>query len=392
LLAWLLLVAGGLATAPVDAANDITGLRTSAENGRSRLVFDVDGPVSHQVFSLDDPERLVIDIKEVALKADLPSALPRSNLIKRVRSAPRNGNDLRVVLDLERDARAKSFVLRPEADYGHRLVVDVVKRGAAGAAPEGVNDEQPAEQAPAEPQDRVIAIDAGHGGRDPGASAHGTREKDIVLSVARRLNTLLEQTPGLRPVMTRNSDIYLPLRERIRRARKAKADLFVSIHADAFRDPDAEGSSVYALSTDGASSEAARRLAQRENSSDRVGGVSLQDKDEMVASVLLDLSQDATIEFSLKAGEYVLDELGEVNNLHKHSVQQAGFVVLKSPDIPSLLVETAFISNPQEARKLRSANHQYRLAKALRDGIRQYFENRAPRGSRSYAQNETASE
>lgn len=387
------LLALAVALVPAVAAADATqinGLRTATDNGRSRLVFDLGGPVQHQIFTLQDPSRVVIDIEDARVDGSLPDHVPDSPLIRRIRSAPRDGNDLRVVLDLTETARPKSFVLKPAADYGHRLVVDVVDSTATGTrTASGGSAKRKADK----PRDLVIAIDAGHGGHDPGAIGHGgSREKDIVLAIARRLNDLLEQTPGFKPVMTRNSDIYLPLRERIRRAREAKADLFVSLHADAFRDERARGSSVYALSTNGASSEAAKWLANKENSADLVGGVSLEDKDRTVASVLLDLSQTATIESSLTVGESVLDQLGDVNRLHKHSVQQAGFVVLKSPDIPSILVETAFISNPAEARKLRSAAHQQKLAYALRDGIRNYFKDQAPRGTRFYAENRTASD
>ncbi len=374
-------VVSGIASA---STTRITGLRTAADTDRSRLVFDLGGPVEHQIFTLQDPSRIVIDIEDVSIDTDLREIIPDSDLIRRIRSAPRNGNDLRVVLDLTESARPKSFVLEPAADYGHRLVVDVVGGDASGGGSGGDRNQPNAD----EPRDIVVAIDPGHGGHDPGAIGHGgVNEKLVVLQIARRLNRLLEETPGLKPVMTRNSDIYLPLRERMRRARKADADLFISLHADAFRDARARGSSVYALSTNGASSEAAKWIANRENSADMLGGVSLDDKDEMVASVLLDLSQSATIESSLSAGERILNKLGSVNRLHKHSVQQAGFVVLKAPDVPSLLVETAFISNPQEARNLRSSAHQEKLARAMRDGIEEYFKTAAPRGTRIYAQN-----
>lgn len=377
----LCIALSGVASA---ASTEITGLRTAADKDRSRLVFDLGGPVEHQIFTLQDPSRVVIDIEDVSMAMDLREVLPDSDLIQRIRSAPRNGDDLRVVLDLSESARPKSFVLGPAAEYGHRLVVDVIGGEGVADEPGDKRNEREAE----EPRDIVIAIDPGHGGHDPGAIGHGgVNEKKVVLSIARRLNNLLEQTPGFKPVMTRNSDIYLPLRERMRRAREADADLFVSLHADAFRDARARGSSVYALSTNGATSEAAKWLANRENSADLVGGVSLEDKDEMVASVLLDLSQTATIESSLGAGERVLEQLGGVNRLHKHSVQQAGFVVLKSPDVPSILVETAFISNPQEARNLSSSAHQQKLARAMHDGIKQYFEAEAPRGTRFYARN-----
>ena len=374
-------VVSGIASA---SSTRITGLRTAADKDRSRLVFDLGGPVEHQIFTLQDPSRIVIDIEDVSIDTDLREVIPDSDLIRRIRSATRDGNDLRVVLDLTEAARPKSFVLEPAADYGHRLVVDVIGGRASRAESSGDRNQPRAD----EPRDIVVAIDPGHGGHDPGAIGHGgVNEKLVVLQIARRLNDLLEQTPGFQPAMTRNSDVYLPLRERMRRAREADADLFISLHADAFRDPRARGSSVYALSTNGASSEAAKWIANRENSADLLGGVSLEDKDEMVASVLLDLSQSATIESSLSAGDRILEQLGEVNRLHKHSVQQAGFVVLKAPDVPSLLVETAFISNPREARNLRSSAHQQKLARAMRDGIREYFESAAPRGTRFYARN-----
>ncbi|MDZ7748960.1 MAG: N-acetylmuramoyl-L-alanine amidase [Halofilum sp. (in: g-proteobacteria)] len=382
------LLAAALGPVPAAGAEEtrLTGLRMSATDERSRLVFELGAPVRHQVFTLSDPQRVVIDIEDVDLVESLPSAAPGSSLIRRIRSAPRDGNDLRVVLDLARAGRPKSFLLEPAAQYGHRLVVDVIAPGTAtaeaGAGQPGAGS----------PRDLIIAIDPGHGGKDPGAiGRRGTHEKDIVLDIGRRLHDLLERTPGYKPVMTRERDVYLSLRERIARARAARADMFISLHADAFRDGRARGSSVYALSLNGASSEAAKWLADRENSADLIGGVTLDDKDEMVASVLLDLSQTATIESSLNVGEHVLAEIGDVNDLHKHSVQQAGFVVLKSPDIPSILVETAFISNPQEEAELRRDSHQQALARAIRDGIQRYFERKAPPGTRIYARNRASS-
>ncbi|MFW5969483.1 MAG: N-acetylmuramoyl-L-alanine amidase, partial [Halofilum sp. (in: g-proteobacteria)] len=365
------------------APTGITGLRTAADKERSRLVFDLDGPVEHQVFSLKDPSRVVIDLEDVSIDTDLRDVVPDSDLIRRIRSAPRDDQDVRIVLDLTESAQPKSFVLEPAGDYGHRLVVDVVG-GSEADDESGGERNQPETD---EPRDIVVAIDAGHGGHDPGAiGPGGISEAAVVLQIARRLRDLLEDTPGFKPVMTRDNDAYLPLRERMARARKADADLFVSLHADAFRNAHARGSSVYALSTNGASSEAAKWLANRENSADLLGGISLEDKDEMVASVLLDLSQSATIESSLGAGDNILKQLGSVNRLHKNSVQQAGFMVLKAPDVPSLLVETAFISNPEEARNLSSGPHQQKLARAMRDGIKDYFETAAPRGTRFYAQ------
>lgn len=378
-----LLGAAVLLLLPLAAAADtaLTALRMSANDERSRLVFDLDGPVEHQVFTLEGPHRVVVDIEDVHLAGELPAEPPAPSLIRRIRSAPRGGDGLRVVLDMKRAARPKTFLLQPNGEHGHRLVVDVIRPAPAAG-------DQPGPSKPAaKRRDLVIAIDPGHGGRDPGAIGRsGTREKHVVLAVARRLKSVLDRTPGFRAVLTRDRDVYLGLRERMDKAREAQADLFISLHADAFRDPRARGSSVYALSLNGASSEAARWLAERENAADLVGGVSLGDKDEMLASVLLDLSQSATIESSLEVGNEVLKEIGGVNRIHKHSVQQASFVVLKSPDVPSILVEAAFISNPHEERRLRTKAHQQKLAEAIRDGVVDYFKRQAPRDTRFYAE------
>lgn len=234
----------------------------------------------------------------------------------------------------------------------------------------------------ARPRDLIIAIDAGHGGKDPGARGrHGTREKDVVLAIARKLARLIEREPGMKPVLIRDGDYFLRLRERIRRAHDHRADLFISIHADAFNDTRVHGSSVYVLSRRGASSEMARLLARHENTADLVGGVSLDDKDDLLKTVLLDLSQSASIEASTEVADKVLRELRRVGKVHKRSVQKAGFVVLKSPDIPSILVETAFISNPREERKLRDPRHQERMARAILAGVRGYFEQNPPPGT-----------
>ncbi|PSQ91909.1 MAG: N-acetylmuramoyl-L-alanine amidase [Proteobacteria bacterium SW_6_67_9] len=381
----LLGAAPGLAWAD---GTEIAGLRSSATAERSRLVFQLDGPVEHQVFTLTDPHRVVVDIADVAEVAELAASVPTSQLIEQVRHAPRDGDDWRVVLDLEQAARPKSFLLKPQGQYGHRLVLDLHPADQAEPTERAQQGERRKRANAGQARDLVIAIDPGHGGKDPGATGpNGTREKDVVLSVAQRLHDLLANTPGYEPVMTRHGDEYLSLRDRIQIAREARADMFISLHADAFPDQRATGSSVYALSVNGASSESARRLAERENSADLIGGVSLEDKDETLASVLLDLSQTAPIESSLDAGERVLNELGSVNDLHKRSVQQAGFVVLKSPDVPSILVETAFISNPTEERQLRQRQHQQDLAEAIHEGVRNYFRNQAPPGTRIYARN-----
>jgi len=345
----------------------------------TRLVFDVSGPVEHTIFRLADPERVVIDMRNARLlRADGDLSLENS-FLKRMRSAPRNGDGLRVVLDLKRQLQPKSFLLKPNQEYGHRLVIDLYDPGAEqpAAEPSGV----PADLAQ-RPRDVVIAIDAGHGGEDPGARGRkGTREKDVVLQIARRLADLVRKEKGMQPVLIRDGDYYLGLRKRMEKARAHKADLLISIHADAFRDARAKGASVYVLSRSGATSEAARWLAESENASDLVGGVSLDDKDDLLAKVLLDLSQTGTIEASLDVGSDVLASLKHVVKAHKQRVQQAGFVVLKSPDIPSILVETAFISNPGEERKLRDPRHQQRMAEAMMAGVRGYFTRHAPPGT-----------
>ena len=378
-----LIAAAALLLLPLSVAADtaLTGMRMSANDERSRLVFDLDGPVAHQVFTLEGPHRVVLDIEDVRLTGDLPAEPPAPSLIRRIRSAPRGGDSLRVVLDMKQAARPKTFLLQPNGEHGHRLVVDVIN-------PTAVAGSEPGKTPSGKPRrDLVIAIDPGHGGKDPGAIGRsGSYEKHITLAVGQRLKRVLDGTPGFRAVLTREGDVYMGLRERMDKARAAQADLFISLHADAFRDPRARGSSVYALSLNGASSEAARWLAERENAADLVGGVSLGDKDEMLASVLLDLSQSATIESSLEVGNEVLQEIGGVNRIHKHSVQQAAFVVLKSPDIPSILVEAAFISNPKEERRLQTAAHQQKLAEAIRDGVVDYFKRQAPRDTRFYAE------
>jgi N-acetylmuramoyl-L-alanine amidase len=356
----------------------VDGMRFWAAPDHTRLVFDTSGPVEHTIFSLQNPDRLVIDITGTNLNtqiADLPTDDP---YIQSIRSGMQQQTNLRVVLDLKRKVKAMSFVLQPNRQYGNRLVVDLFDADDSQKPKESLS----VRQIESDVRDVVIAIDAGHGGEDPGAiGRYGTREKDVVLAVARDLAALLEKEPGIRPVLIRKGDYYLGLRKRTELAREAKADLFVSIHADAFRDRRVRGSSVYTLSPRGASSEAARWLAERENSSDLVGGVELKDKDDVLASVLLDLSQTATLQASHEAADKVLERLAGVSETHKSQVQRAGFVVLKSPDVPSLLVETAFISNPQEESKLKSPAHQQRIAHSIMEGLRDYFHSNPPPGT-----------
>ena len=330
------------------------------------------------MFRLGSPERLVIDLANAQLGKPLGSTLAGDNQIRGLRAAPRGPVDLRVVLDLKRPVRARSFVLKPNAPYGHRLVIDLESLASQRKTRLAPKESVP----PRRLRDVVIAIDPGHGGEDPGAIGQGRgREKDVVLQIARRLKKDLDSHRGFAAMLTRSGDYYVGLRGRIEGARRARADLFVSIHADAFRDRRVKGSSVYVLSRNGASSEAAKWLADRENASDLVGGVSLDDKDGLLASVLLDLSQAATLSASGTAASGILREMHGLGKLHKRQVQRAGFVVLKSPDVPSLLIETGFISNPDEERLLRNNQYQAKLAASIARGIRGYFDKNAPEGT-----------
>ena len=361
-------------SASAGEAVQLKNIRIWAAPDNTRVVFDVTSPVRHELKLLSDPFRIVVDIKETEPSATLPRPADNDGYIRGIRSG-QHGDFLRIVLDLKKYAQAKSFLLKPNERYGHRLVVDLYS-----SQQEQV---QIAEEAPVPGhRDVVVAIDAGHGGEDPGAiGPRGTYEKKVVLQIAKKLAAALDREPGIRAVLTRKGDYYLPLRKRIELARLHKADLFISIHADAFTNPRVHGSSVYVLSSRGASSEHARWLAERENASDLIGGVSLDDKDNLLASVLLDLSQTASLEESINAAEDILEGLKKVGTLHKPGVESAAFAVLKSPDIPSLLVETAFISNPQEEKKLRSSAYQQKLAQALTASVKRYFKENPPNGT-----------
>lgn len=357
----------------------VDGIRLWAAPDNTRIVFDIDGPVDHALFPLREPDRIVVDLKHATLSTNIPTPGADSPMLRAVRYAPRNGGDLRVVFDLTGPVRPKSFLLKPNEKYGHRLVIDLYDAQGAAAKQKVVKVEPHAAQGPRE---IVIAIDAGHGGEDPGAvGRRGTREKDVVFQIARRLQRLVGKEYGMRPVMIREGDYYVSLRDRYAKAREAKADLFVSIHADGFNDQRARGSSVYVLSERGATTAAAAFLAEQENAADRIGGVSLEDKDDLLKTVLLDLSQAATIEDSLEVAGYIHNNLGRVGRLHSRRVQQAGFAVLKSPDVPSVLVETAFITNPTEEKNLRSPQHQEKVAQAVMQGVRAYFADKPPPGS-----------
>jgi N-acetylmuramoyl-L-alanine amidase len=365
----------GLSSAPAWAGVVVEDIRLSYGGGTTRVVFDLSGPVEHRLFPLHDPERVVVDIDN-ALLAHFPNDVDLDpSVVENIRHGVRGTMDLRIVLDLGQPASLKSFLLPPIGGYGHRLVVDLNHPGL----PEPVIV---AEESETSLRDVIIAIDAGHGGKDPGAVGHnGTMEKDVVFAIASRLDKLIAKEPGMRPVMIREGDVYLPLRERIERARSHKADLFISIHADAALNTAAYGSSVYVLSRTGASSEAARWLAERENAADLIGGVRLDDKDDTLARVLMDLSQTATIEASIMLADDMLAALQTVGEARSQRVEQAGFVVLKSPDIPSVLIETAYISNSTEEQRLRSSSYQESLALAMLNGVREYFSDHSPPGT-----------
>jgi N-acetylmuramoyl-L-alanine amidase len=375
----ILLIVALFYSLPLEAKqSEINSLRVWSAPDHVRLVFDADDQIDHRIFTLKNPDRLLLDLENTTLTDHLPDPSKENKIIKGMRTAVRNKQDVRVVFDLTSPVKPKSFLLKPNREYGHRLVVDLYDEKS-----KGFQRKEPVKTEIANGQrDVIIAVDPGHGGEDPGARGRrGTCEKDVVLAIGRQLAAMINQQKGMHAVLTRDGDYYLGLRKRIAKAREQQADLFVSIHADAFDDSSVTGSSVYTLSRRGASSEAARWLAERENSADLVGGVSLDDKDDMLASVLLDLSQIGTLQASSEAADRVLKQLKTLGKTHKRRVQQAGFVVLKSPDIPSMLVETAFITNPAEERRLRNPAHQREIAGALMKGISDYFKFQPPPGT-----------
>lgn len=344
----------------------------------TRLVFDLSEPVAHNVLTLDNPDRVVVDIPGGVM--DSARALPEGQgFVKQLRAAAQPNGDLRVVVDLSSPAEPRTFAVGPQQTYGHRLVMDLTPTGKA-ATPAPLSVVKAA--ADAHGRDIIVAIDAGHGGVDPGSiGKRGTYEKHVTLAIARRLKDRIDREPGMRAVLTRDNDTFIELRDRIVRARRQQADMFVSIHADSYTNRSVAGSSVYVLSARGASDESARWLADRENAADLIGGVKLDDKDSVLASVLLDLSQSASMSASIDAADKVMQELYKIGNITNRGVKHAGFIVLKSPDIPSMLVETAFISNPTEEARLLDTKHQQRLAEAIHQGVRAYFYTNPPPGT-----------
>jgi N-acetylmuramoyl-L-alanine amidase len=388
------LIALGLALAsPLAAAAEerIRSLRVWPSQDYTRITIETGAEVRYELTALKNPERLVLDLEAVDFLSIVDQSAKKVGAddphVGGLRAGRFRPGAVRLVVDLKGEAKPQVFTLKPIGEYGHRLVIDVypvvppdplmalLQRKETPEPPVAAEPRKPPAGAK-QPQPRMltIVVDAGHGGEDPGARGRrGTLEKHVTLAVARRLKSLIDAEPGMRAVLTREGDYFIPLAARADKARRVKADLFVSIHADAFLLPHARGSSVFALSERGATSTTARWLAKRENEADLVGGVNLDVKDRYLAETLLDLSQTATINDSLKVGRAVLAELGEINTLHKAHVEQAGFAVLKSPDVPSILVETAFISNPEEEKRLGDAQYQDRLARAVLAGIKNHF-------------------
>jgi N-acetylmuramoyl-L-alanine amidase len=418
----LLLTALLLLPAATRAATPLTSARVWPAQDYTRITLESAAPLQFQLLMLKNPERLALDVDDLAVTPvleELSTKIGASDpYVKSVRIGRSKPGTLRLVFDLKADVKPEVFTLRPIAEYGHRLVLDIYPAQAtdpllamlektqtppappaatavvpspstSGAKPAeatppadsarapipGANAAAGAATKPARPERTIIvAIDAGHGGEDPGARGRrGTHEKDVTLSIAQKLKDVIDREPNMRGVLIRDGDYFIPLHIRVQKARRINADLFVSVHADSFVRPDARGSSVFALSENGATSAAARWLAKRENDADLIGGVNLDVADPYLKQTLLDLSQTATINDSLKLARSVLERLGKINALHKGTVEQAGFAVLKSPDIPSILVETAFISNPAEEKKLADEAYQRKLAESIFTGIKNYF-------------------
>ena len=408
-LKWLIVPAGGVLV-PRAYANvaRIASTRVWPAQEYTRVVLEGAGPIPHQLTTLRGPDRLVLDLEGTELTTELARLATQVDgsdpYIAGVRFGRPVYSTLRIVFDLRAEVNPQLFQLEPVAEFGHRLVLDLYplnpvdplmallereealrELAASAATPSSASQAAPA-RAPGRivppgrsPRRIVVAVDPGHGGEDPGAvGPRGTYEKDVVLAISRKLKRLLDAEPNVRVVLTRDDDYFVPLAQRVAKARRVQADLFVSVHADAFREPRARGSSVFALSEAGASSASARWLAQKENEADLIGGVNIDVRDPVLARTLLHLSQAAQINDSLKCGRQVLEQIAEHNTLHKPVVEQAGFAVLKAPDIPSILVETAFISNPEEEQKLRSSRHQERFAESIGEGIRRYFAGNPP--------------
>jgi len=400
------------------AADRISAVRIWPAQEYTRITIEADKPIRHELLLVKNPERLVLDLEDVdiaSVEQEIAGkVLPNDPYIGQMRAGRYKPGVVRLVLDLKAEVKPQIFMLKPVGEYGHRLVLDVyplvpadplmalLQKPEVTAEPEGQSTERAPSAAQEEPKLAArtepfpkaeatakgkpvvarlvtVVVDAGHGGEDPGAKGRGgSREKNVTLIIARKLKSIIDTEPNMRAVLTRDGDYFIPLQVRVQKARRVRADLFVSVHADAFIKPHARGSSVFALSERGATSTAAKWLAKRENDADLIGGVNLDVKDRYLAMTLADLSLTAQINDSLKLGKAVLFELGGVNALHKNDVEQAGFAVLKAPDVPSILVETAFISNPDEERRLNDEAYQEKMAQAIFKGIKRYFTKNPP--------------
>jgi len=373
-----------LTTTVVNAAS-VENVRAYRAPEYTRLVFDLSETVEHQVFSLENPDRIVVDLTNADLKADFASLDLSDTPIATIRSAPRDGKDFRVVFDLHSKAQPRSFLLEPNQQYGNRLVIDFYDQGGNSTSTSTPVVRRSSEEVDNLKRDIVVAISAGHGGEDPGAiGANRLQEKKVTLAIAREVEKQIKNTPGYKAVMVRNGDYGMTLKERTRIAHSNNADFFIAIHADSYKSSSARGATIYALSQRGATSEQARLLAEKENAADLIGGVgkvSLDDKDEVLRSVLLDLSMTASIAASLEAGEKIISSLGNVTRMRRTTVEQANFVVLRSADIPSLLVESGYITNPTDAKNLDSSAWRQRFAAAIVNGITSWFYETPPRGT-----------
>ena len=369
--------ASGLHCAQAMAA-EVSAVRLWRAPDHTRVVLDVSEQVSFTRLKLENPERFVVDLKNSRLTSSLAVLPLEGTPISQLRSGIREGTDLRLVVDLKSKVKTSVFLLPPNEVNGYRVVIDLFDPPSSQSDPEPVLSVDSLDAR----RDIIVAIDAGHGGEDPGASGPGKlREKTVVLQIAKRLEQQLSGVPGFKPVLIRSGDYYVSLKSRRNKARELQADLLVSIHADAFRQTSAHGASVYALSTRGATSTAAKYLAENENAADLVGGVEVAEMDPVLASVLTDLSMTGTLDTSLNLGALILEQIGGVARLHKKQVEQAGFAVLKSPDVPSLLIETGFISNPTESERLSTPAYQDKMARAIRRGIQSWFARQPPPGT-----------
>lgn len=382
-----LLLVSPLFALPLGAyATQIRNARLWRSEDKLRLVFDLSGPVQYKTFSLTSPDRLIIDLSGAGLSGDFSQLALKNSGITSIRSGHFGKSDTRIVLDLVEPMQLNSFVLPPQDGQGHRLVLDLTNatRAPRQIAAEPAPWVTPVDKAHPK-RDIIVVVDPGHGGKDPGAiGSKGQREKDVVLSIAQLLAKRLKREKGFDVKLVRNDDFFVPLRKRVDIARQHKADMFISVHADAAPRLTASGASVYALSEGGATSATARFMAQRENGADLLGAttlLNLKDKDPMLAGVILDMSMNATIASSLQLGSSVLGSLQNITSLHQKRVEQAGFAVLKSPDVPSILVETGFISNARDAQRLVTARHQQAVADGLFEGLKRYFQKNPPMNS-----------